>query len=449
MTDAREDRLPPQDLHAEQATLGAMMMDEGICVEMLAQLEEDDFYREAHRGIYDAICVAAEEGPVDVVTVGAVLREREQLATVGGAEYLTRLLGEVPTLGHTHRYAQFLADTALRRQLIQFGRELASRAQDNPEDAGDVLSWAAGQIGCYAEARGRDRGAQTAAEIAGSMFEQLEEKLTARPHTSRVRLGLPDLDKQMGGLAGYGLVVPRGLEKAGKSMASQHAALSSATLLAEEDSPQCVVCYLLEGQEVWLERAVAWLAEIDSHLFSPSQFPVGHEMQRFQGAREMWEALPLRLTGQLWDIDDIIMDVRRVAMRDPVGLVLIDYAQLIQGGDGNSETERMEYCANRIAALASEQGCTIIVPSQLTDTGGVRKAKWARAWDEAATFSYDVERGDPDAPREEWAEATHGRFRLHASRRRPPFGVHHVEFDLATGRLTDGTPPIESAGYDE
>lgn len=438
----------PMNIEAEQATLGAMLLNHEIAVEMLAELQVDDFPSAQHRAIFDAIRTVAEAGTeVDVITVGEEMRKRGVLADCGGPEYLMRLPMEVPTSYHAYRYADIVTEVALKRRLIRLGGELATRVAEERESPSEVLSWAAGQIADVASSRSRSKGARSAKEIAGELWEDLMRKMTEPRHTSAVRLGVPKLDHYMGGLRNYGLVVPRAREKTGKSVLTRHSALTSAVKIAEAGLDEWVVCYLLEGAEVWLEGAAAWLANVNSNIFTPSQFAVEDEQRAVKEARRVWEALPISVTGQLFDVDEIILDLRRIAMKQPVGLALIDYAQLIQGGSGNSGVERMEYCANRIAATAAELGCTIIVPSQLTDSDGERKSKWARAWDEAATLVFDIERGDEGMKREEWMRARNGRLRLHASRRRPPFAVHHIEFDLPTGRIFDATPPEESAGY--
>lgn len=444
------DRLPPQDLAAEQATLGAMLIDHEAAARAFALTEAPSFYREAHRLIFDAIQAVAETGgAVDPVTVASELRRRGQLAQVGGAEYLTALIDETPTSAHVIRYASIVEEKAVKRALIKLGADLSSAAYDDPESIDDLMAMAMQRVGELAQVRVGRRGAQKASEVAGAMLARLEQAMDERPHITAARTGLPELDRMMGGLGRYGMIVPRGQEKAGKSMFGLQCALSSAVAMHEENTGQVVLCYLLEGQDVWEERALAWLGGMNSAVFTPTLSPLDDDRKRFAQAARLWRQLPLYLSSTTFDIDGIILDVRRIALRERVGLVLVDYAQLIQGGSAKSSVENAEEKANRLAALSAELHAPVIVPSQLTDGAEGRHAKWARAWDEAATLVFDVERGPIGAMREEWQSSREGRLRLHACRRRPPFGgVHWVEFDLSTGHICDAKPPEAIAGYE-
>lgn len=131
---AVEDRLPPQDLTAEQAALGAMLMERAATVRALQIVSQSDFYREAHRLIFAAIVAVAErEEPVDVVTVGAELRKKDKLEEVGGGQYLTRLIGEVPTTAHIIRYATIVKERALARQLVEIGQQVQEELYRDPD----------------------------------------------------------------------------------------------------------------------------------------------------------------------------------------------------------------------------------------------------------------------------------------------------------------------------
>ena len=152
--DQLADRLPPQDLEAEQATLGAMLIDAEAASRAMGIVSADDFYREAHREIFSAIVAVEESGhPIDPVSVGAALRERDQLAAVGGGEYLTALMGEVPTTAHVVRYATIVHEKAVLRRLIRAGAEIQALGYDNPDDVQTALSAAEERIFRIAQER--------------------------------------------------------------------------------------------------------------------------------------------------------------------------------------------------------------------------------------------------------------------------------------------------------
>lgn len=138
---AVEDRLPPQDLEAEQATLGAVLIDAEALSRARCIVGSEDFYREAHQTIFTAICQVDDGGhPVDPVSVGAELRRLGVLAAVGGAEYLTALMGQVPTTAPVVRYASIVRDCALGRQALRITEDTQRRIYDRSEPVAETVA---------------------------------------------------------------------------------------------------------------------------------------------------------------------------------------------------------------------------------------------------------------------------------------------------------------------
>ncbi|MBW3625970.1 MAG: replicative DNA helicase, partial [Armatimonadetes bacterium] len=132
------DRLPPQNLEAEQSTLGSMLLDKLAAERVLEILMPEDFYREAHQRIFTAMWDLAEQGePVDIVTVAEELRRRNLLEAVGGAAYLTTLLDSVPTAANAEYYSRIVEEKAILRRLIEASHDIAQLAY-NPSDDVDV-----------------------------------------------------------------------------------------------------------------------------------------------------------------------------------------------------------------------------------------------------------------------------------------------------------------------
>lgn len=438
MSDRLADMMPPQDLQAEQVVIGCCLMDPEAAARAAGILEPASFYREAHRQIYAAIrAVMASHEPLDPVTVANELRRGGHLAACGGAEYLLACMGEVPTTAHVVRYATIVARAAMLRQIIRTAAGWQRAAYDYPDDPAPLLAEMARDVSeMLRGTMGRD-GARFAADAADEIFARLDAAMTETPTVSEARTGIYGLDQRMGGLAGHTLIVPRGQEKAGKSMFGLQCLLSSAQAFAKSGGQRCAVAYVLEGRDIWQERALAWLGLFDSGVFLPTSPPTIPERQGYQRAQEEWRALPLYTAFDLREVDEIIADIRRIHTRHQVGLVLIDYAQLIRGGRGR-DTEQRSYQANELASLAGEIQAPIIVPSQVTVFEGGKYAKGSRAWDEAASFVFDVERGAKGQSRDEWQAAEDGRLVIHGCRRKAPFGKYSLHFNLRTGRISDG-----------
>lgn len=434
--DALADRLPPQNLQAEQATLGACLIDEEALVRARAIVAEADFYREAHREIWAAICsVADAREPVDPVTVGAALRSRGKLAAVGGGEYLNALIGEVVTTAHTVRYATIVAQAGLLRNLIRAAADLQRDCYEYPDDPAPVLAAHMKRIAELSQGRTASKGARLVGETADDLIHELEQRMEEVPHVAPQRTGIAELDKRTGGLKGHTLVVARGEEKAGKSMFCAQCLLATAVEFQKQGADLCCVAYILEGQDIWLERALGWLGRFNSNVFTPTTSALALEHSGFRRAAQLWRDLPLYLSGAVADIDAIVADVQRINMQHQVGMVLVDYAQLIRGGPSGRELEKIEYRANALASLGAELRCPVIVPSQVTQHDGEAHAKGARVWDESASWSFDVVRGHRGDDRVTRQRATHGELRHHGCRRRAPFFSFPVTYELATGHI--------------
>ena len=131
---------PPHDIGAEQATLGACLIEASAVERAFAIVEQKDFYPEVHRLIFAAMVAVHERGdPVDLVTVSAELRRGEQLEAVGGGEYLTALISKVPTAAHVLRYAEIVAEKGALRQAARLGEDLTKAAYENPADVAGLL----------------------------------------------------------------------------------------------------------------------------------------------------------------------------------------------------------------------------------------------------------------------------------------------------------------------
>lgn len=443
MTDRMTDRLPPQDLEAEQATLGAMLMESGAVRRARAILADaGDFYREAHRIIYSCVCAVDDAGePVDLVTVGAELRRREQLAKCGGAEYLTRLIGECPTTAHVIRYATIVHEKAQLRNLILRCSELQAAAFDNPATLTDLTMQAQGAIREWAMPVSQGRATQHVAN--DGMRERLRRDLESPPGISLARTGITTFDKATGGLAGHSVVVPMASTKAGKSIFSMNCALTSAQGFRDHAPGTYVLCYILEAYAVWRRRASAWLGHFNSQAFRRGAAGDTLLHEQFESAEDELERLPLAVNDALRDVNEIAVDARNVfhdRLQFPdlqrVGLIVIDHAQRLSGP--GEMVERYEHIGLALETLANDLRCPIVLPSQVTLRDGQAQTKWSRAIEENASLVIHMTRGDEgEAPAEamlrDWGTLECVRTREDS------FGVvdYHVDIGNHRGQHSD------------
>ena len=401
MADRMSDRLPPQDLDAEQATLGAMLMESGA-VERARRilLGPKDFYREVHRAIYAAICTVDDAGdPVDLTTVAAVLRRREQLAKCGGGEYLARLIGEVPTTAHVIRYATIVRECAHRRNLILSAAALQALAYDQELPIAELEVRASDELRSWANVREEETATVRIGE--DGLGPELQAALIGPPANGLARSGIGALDRAMGGFGGHSTIVVVADTKTGKSIMGQQCILTSARAFRDNEPGTYALAYILEAYGVWRRRAVGWLGGFDSMIFRRGGAGMD-VLQAWRDAEQELQTLPLLVNaGRKRAISEILRDARaivddrhRYAEVERLGLILIDHAQRLQApGD---MVRKYDPIGLDLEELSNELDVPIILPSQGTQREGYLSTKWATAITENASIVIEMQRGLPD-----------------------------------------------------
>ncbi|MBC7287997.1 MAG: replicative DNA helicase [Armatimonadetes bacterium] len=358
--------LPPQDLEAEQVTLGSILLDAGAAARAIAILSPDDFYREAHRIIYAAMLAVHMRGePVDLITVSNELRRRGQYERVGGAEYLTALIHQVPTAAHVVRYATLVQEKAVLRNLARAGAQIQAMALEDPEDVGATLDAAEQMIFEIAQKRVTTDFAPLGPEIVQT-FEKLDE-LSRRPSfVTGVPTGIPDFDRMTAGLQRGDLIIVAGRPSMGKtSLAVCNFALHAAV---QHGIP--VAIFSLEmSREQLAEMVLCAEAKVDAW-----------RLRRGDASQEDWtrigHALSYLPEAPLY-IDDTpsihILELRSKARRMKsqydIGLVVVDYLQLVRASGrfaDESRHQEVSMIAAELKAIARELDVPVVALSQLS-----------------------------------------------------------------------------------
>lgn len=397
MTNAA-DRMPPSDLQAEQATLGAMLSARKACVTALGIVSADDFYREQHRDIFAAIEALHSDGEiVDPVTVAAALNRQEKLAFCGGRAYVERLLGEVVTLAHVREYATVIHNLGRLRRIIKACNEIMCEAYEHEGKPEELLREHLGRLQAIAGDCADDRTAQHTSAGIDALEERIKRQRTRGTDVSAARFGIPWVDRQLNGLEDWGMIVVRGDTKAGKSILTGNAGLATAVELARRETDNRVVlAYILEAREEWEERALAWLGHLDKRYLEGRRPMNDSEEGRYQNALRAWARLPLYVTDRLTHVDDIMLDIEQQAMqgRQPA-LIIVDHFQRVTG-EGETATLRYDDAATKLAQVPRMHRCPILVPSQISMNNGIRQSMWARKLDQEATVVFDID-GERDS----------------------------------------------------
>ena len=390
--DRMSDRLPPQDLEAEQATLGAMLMEAGAVSRAMSIVEEADFYREAHRRIFAAIHAVEEAGdPVDVVTVGAELRRREQLAAVGGGEYLTRLIGEVPTTAHVIRYATIVHEKAILRRLITAGGEIQGLGYDNPDELTLALDEAEQLVFEIAQQRS-SREYQEIGPLVHETFRFLEETSRRGDAVTGIPTGLRAWDQLTAGLQNGDLIIIAGRPSMGKtSLMINNVAMNAAL---NSRNPAAVGIFSLEMSASQLaEMLLCGRARVSSWRLRKGQAR-GEDWKRVVHAVDFIDKAGIYIDDTPGiSIMEMRSKARRMKLQHDIGLICVDYLQLITTGAQRSENRHQEIgeVARAMKSLARELNIPVVLGSQLSRNVERREDKRPILSDLAESGSIEAE----------------------------------------------------------
>ncbi len=371
LTGTRAVRLPPSDIAAERAVLGSLMIDQAAIAEVRDLLEPDDFYAERHAHIYRAATALADRGdPIDEVTLQAQLDRGPGIGRAGGVDYIGMLTLEVPSAASVKHWADIVVNHALRRRLISAGGEVTSLGFDNAVSAVDAIESAEQRIFAIGQAR-RGTEAIHIARLVHDTWEMLEERLRRKELINGVRTNYARLDGLTQGLQPQELVILAARPSVGKTSFALNIARNAAVLARVP-----VAIFSLEmSRQALAQRLICSEAMVDSHVLRS-----GHasqlDFQRIAAAMD-------KLTqAELW-IDDtprlsiamLRARARRMKAQYGIGLVIIDYLQLMQGGRQESRVQEVSDISSGLKAVAKELEVPVLALSQLSRASEQRNEK--------------------------------------------------------------------------
>jgi replicative DNA helicase len=361
--DAFRDRRPPWSEDAEQAVLAAMLMDRDAIMRAAEFVEDTMFYREAHRKIFRAMLAISERGAVvDTLTLADELRTRGDLSSSGGKEYLSLLLDAVPTSANVEYHAKIVREKALIRRLIEASTEIISASFDGRQTSGDLLDHAEQRIFQISQKRGRE-GFHRIKELLWPAIEKIEMLGQSGGMLTGVPSGFADLDKLTLGFQPSELVIIAARPSMGKT-----AFVLSIAQNAAIDAQIPVAVFSLEmAKEQLVGRMLASEGRIDAQRLRNGKLSdIDY--------RNLATAAGVLGSAPIWIDDspgltalDIRSRARRLRAENKVGMVIVDYLQLIQG-PANSENRQQEisYISRSLKTLARELQIPVVALSQLS-----------------------------------------------------------------------------------
>jgi replicative DNA helicase len=359
---AGEGRIPPQATDVEMAVLGAMLLDKGAIAKAIEILDETSFYKPSHQRIFSAMMALFEHSePVDLITLVEELRRRGDLEKVGGEYYLTELTTRTTTAANIEYHAHIVLEKALMRQLISASTEVAGRAFSETEDALDLLDEAEQKIFQISEQRMKKSFVSMNVAVHHTM-EMLESIHGKHSGITGVPSGFTELDNFTGGFQKSDLVIVAGRPSQGKTALVLSIARNASIL---HNVPVGFFSLEMSNQQLVL-RLICAEARVDAHSVRTGRLPEDEWRKLSTSVGKLYQAKIFIDDTPALSVLEIRAKARRLKAEHNIGLVVVDYLQLMQGPKNiQSREQEISTISRSLKALAKELNIPVLALSQL------------------------------------------------------------------------------------
>lgn len=353
----------PQSVEAEQAALGAMLLDREAIAVAAEILQVDDFYYEPHRHIYEAILTLFNRGePTDLVTVSEELKRRGKLDECGGQPYLMRLMEMTPSVANIADYCRIVEEKAILRQLIQVSYQIIHWAYHHDGDLENLIDRAEAALFRVGQRR---VGAhfQSLTELLRQTYEFLDQRMRHPGTLLGIPTGFYELDDVLGGLHPSDLIIIAGRPSMGKTSFALSIALHIAT---QERLPVAIFSLEMSKQQL-VQRLLCARARVNLHHLRTGSLREQHFIRLGQASHELYNA-PLFIddTPDLSPFE-IRAKARRLKASEGLGCIIIDYLQLIRPPRRmENRVQEVTEIVRSLKSLARELNVPVVVLSQLS-----------------------------------------------------------------------------------
>ena len=381
-----QDRVPPQNIEAEQSVIGAMLIDKNAVSLVTEKLMPEDFYRQAHQVIFSAILTLhSKNEPVDMITLINELKKMNKLDDVGGVAYVTLLANVVPTAANAKFHAQIVEDKSVLRQLVEGGTVIASMGYEGTEDIPDIIDQAEKTILQISNRKG-GKDFAIISDVLTDTINHIQAVLESKQSITGVATGFKDLDYLTAGLHPSDFIILAARPSMGKTALALNIAQNVAIRGSREGQPKKRVAFfsLEMSREQLVQRMLCSEADVDAQ-----RLRAGGDDKDKDNA-DIWNKLWIaadRLSNAEIFIDDTpglsIMEMRsksrRLQAEGGLDLIVIDYLQLMQGSVGSKSSESRQQEVSEISrglkALARELNVPVLALSQLSRSVEARQVK--------------------------------------------------------------------------
>ncbi|OGB87468.1 replicative DNA helicase [candidate division WOR-1 bacterium RIFCSPLOWO2_02_FULL_46_20] len=358
-----EGKIPPQDLIAEQSVLGSILLDKNAIMRVVEILDADSFYRDAHRFIYEVVLELFDKGePVDLITVTDLLRKAGRLDAVGGSVYVADLLNSVPTSANVDYYAKIVEEKSILRRLIEAGTNIVTNAFEERENVDQILDQAEKTVFNIALKRVREGFSKIDTVIKG-VLDKIDSLYDKKEAITGTPTGYPDLDRLTAGFQNSDLIIIAARPAVGKTAF----ALNIAQNAAIKYKLPVAIFSLEMSKEQLAQRMLCSEAEVDAQRLKTASLSD-------TGWKKLTRALG-RLSEAPIYIDDsatltsteLRAKARRLKIERGLGLVIVDYLQLMRGRMRvENRVQEISEIARSLKTLARELEVPVVALSQLS-----------------------------------------------------------------------------------
>ncbi len=357
-------KIPPQNIDAEKSLLGAVLIDDETLADISEHVTPKDFYEKRHAIIYGGMMRLYEKHkPVDLLTLTEELKRKNEIEGVGGSAYLTELTNYVPTAAHAEAYAELVAQKAVRRRLIKASGDISELGYNEDTTTQELLEKAEAELFSVSD-QSLKQDLVSLESILTESFDRMEELHRNKGSLRGVRTGWRDLDTMTAGLQRSDLIILAARPAMGKTTLVTNLAYNIGTI-----AKQPVLFFSLEmSKEQLVDRMLADASGVDAWNIRTGNLSDDDFSKLSEAMGEMAEA-PIFIDDTPGvSVLEMRTKARRAAHEQPLGLIIVDYLQLMQGSgrDNGNRVQEVSEISRGLKLIARELNVPVIALSQLS-----------------------------------------------------------------------------------
>ena len=362
MTTSVLEKIPPQSLEAEQAALGAMLLEREAISHAVELLHAEDFYRESHRLIFQGITdLYNRHEPVDLITLGEWLKSREALDTIGGTLFLTTIMAQVPTAAGISHYCKIIRAKSVQRALIKTADEIMHAAYQGDKELPELIDECQQKIFAISE-RTVSSGFVRLQDLVKEQFYVIDESRESGISGSGVSTGFTDIDAITAGLHPADLIILAARPSMGKTAMALNIACNVAL------QGQTVAIFSIEmAKEQLALRILCSEAGVNQDVVRHSMITDDDMTRLAQAVEKLWNSPIFIDDSPAITVLEMRGKARRLKAEHGLGVIIVDYLQLMNsGGKVENRTQEISQIARGLKGLAREMKVPVIALSQLS-----------------------------------------------------------------------------------